>query len=591
MYSFIIVLDRNEDRRAKSMIQAKEAMKHYLPEESAAEIPGRGISIAVWGKTKLYIHDQTWRLSVGSLLFPDSSSSIPALWDHAAHDTLNNYDGTYCFLAGELQNPGIHAVTDPVGRMHVFYAKPYPDTWIVSNSSLLLATLTDADWDHGSVRELLAKGTIFDQKSLYLGIRKFAPGGVHHLHEGGMDFKPLTTPSPPPAHDTKQLIEKYCEVITESTSRIFKTHANPVLDLTGGFDSRLLLASLLQSRSGADISTVVVGRTSDRDVLVASAIARRFGLRHKHIEPVQTRDITEQALYKSAFLCDSSFDILEYAKIMHIQERLSQEFDASINGSGGGIMRDEWLQVFDRCCLPNHRWNSARLAVRRFATDPWAEHIIKPAPRDTLTEHFSRLIDKLVEKHGGEGTQQFVDEALLYMRIQHWQGRISSATHGIWPNYSPYLMRKPLAMALNVPSALRRNGLMHRLVLERMNYPLAKMPMANGSPATAVRMANLLAHIPAYMKAINSGIKAIRRRIPGIENAPRQPELSDELPSSAVSMVSPSSLSAELFDKQHHSRLIDELIRNEVPIHHAGRLITLEFAARQKQRIRPSYTA
>ena len=587
MYSFIIILDNDDDRRANLMIDARAAMMHFSPADPDAEKSGHGISIATWGKTRLHIQGQSWRLGIGSWLGPAESPSLPMLRD----DALDAYDGTYCFLAGDLQSPAIHVATDPVGRMHAFYAQPSPHTWIVSNSSLVLSALTNDGWQLDSVREFLAKGTVFDQRSLFSRVHKFAPGAVHHLRPGGMDTTPLAPLFHPPIHDTHRLVATYSEAITESTSRVFSAYPNPILDLTGGFDSRLLLASMLETRPASEIATVVVGTATDRDVLVASAIARKFGLRHQHIEPVQTRDISDTALWNSALLSDAGFDVLEYAKIMHVHERLSQDFDASINGSGGGIMRDEWLQVFDRPYLPMRPWNSMRLAARRFATDAWAEHIIEPAPQDSLAEHFSRLIDKLIAQQGGEGTQRFVDEALLYMRIQHWQGRISSATHGIWPNYSPFLMRKPLATALSVPSALRRNGLMHRLVLENLNRPLAEMPMCDGSPATPVRMNNLFAHMPRYRKTLSDRIKAVRTRLFGLQTTPRDISPAANLPTAAQSVATSEMLAAPLFKEARFAELIDALGKNKLPIHYAGRLLTLEYAARLKQRISQSSPA
>lgn len=584
MYHFIIILDTDDGRRAKLMAAAQTAMTHFSPAGRPREQSGRGVAIAAWGNANLGSQTGSWRLGVGSWLGPDAPPALRTLREPAENAALDAYDGTYCFLAGDLDEPCVYAVTDPVGRMHAFHARPTPSTWVISNSSLLLSALTQADWQTDSVREFLARGTVFDQRSLFTGVCKLPPGAICRLQPDGITQQPLAPLAGPDIPGTERLVATFAEAITESLARIFAAHPSPVLDLTGGFDSRLLLAGMLRLRPAAEIATVVVGEANDSDVLVASAIARKLGLRHRHIEPPSARDITEAELWDSALLCDAGFDILEYRKIMRVHERLAQEFDASVNGSGGGLMRDEWLQVFDRPLRPMRPWDSRRLAARRFATDLWAESHIEPVPQDSLAEHFSQLLDRLVAPLGDAGTQRFVDEALLYMRIQHWQGRISSATHGIWPNYSPFLMRKPLTTALSVPAALRRNGLMHRRVIERLNRPLAEMPMCDGSPATPVRMSNLFAHLPHYRQTLEDRMRAVRTRILGLQER-RSASPATDLPLATQSLNASEMLTAPLYATESFGELIDHLRKNELPTHHAGRVLTLEYAARIQRRL------
>src|SRR5699024_9746058 len=102
---------------------------------------------------------------------------------------------------------------------------------------------------------------------------------------------------------------------------------------------------------------------------------------------------------------------------------------------------------------------------------------------DTLTEHFTGAISRATGDLARERNTACLDNIYLMLRMQRWQGRIASATNRIWPCLSPLLFRRPIEIALTAPVALRRRGRMARRLLADIDYPLACLPMADGSPA------------------------------------------------------------------------------------------------------------
>lgn len=580
MFHFLLILDDDATRRGMLAKRAEAIMQHWGAQHSPSSIDGQQMRLLTWGDASPEINADSWRLGIGSWIGPTEPPTATRI-DSLIEAPEWSYDGTYCFLAGTLHAPEASVIVDRLGRMHVYYSAPHAAMTLISNSALLLSGLTQPGWELSSVREFLAKGTVFGQRSLFPNVMKLAPDTLYRFRPGDIQASNLgRAPTPPPPHETQSTLSAFADAVTNDLSAISQRCRNPLIDLTGGFDSRLVLACLLQLRSPRDISTVVVGSANNPDVLVANAIARKLGLRHRHIEAPETTDISERDLQRALLLTDAECDLTEYAKVMRVHESLLQEFDASINGSGGEIIRDEWWQVFMRPMAPPRPWDAELLASRRFATDTWGETIIAPAPSNSLKDHFAALIAETVSHLGkGAAVTRMVDEVYLYMRMQRWQGRIASATHGIWPNYSPLLMQRPIGIALSSPIELRRNGLMPRLLLEKLHRPLAEIPMTDGAPATKVTWSNLHRHVPRYRNRVIYYAKALHKRwrnntSEASQAVPAMP------PALKAQLSSPTAMSsARMYDSAALQQAIRQLHSGALPQHHAGRLFTLEYAS------------
>ena len=170
--------------------------------------------------------------------------------------------------------------------------------------------------------------------------------------------------------------------------------------------------------------------------------------------------------------------------------------------------------------------------------------------------------------------------------MQRWQGRIASATTGTWYNFSPMLSRKSLAIALNAPKTLRQGGLMPRLLLERLNKPLANIPMVDGAPATPVRWKNCYQHLPRVQHQATYYSKAVQRRWL------RTPKPTRQLPASAPPTVlsrfldPENMLTAPLYNPDALMNAATLFREGRLSKAHAGRLITLEQTAQLLNRLK-----
>lgn len=586
MFHFLLISDETPGRREHIVAQAEVVMKDLRGDTPHRSVVNRSVDILTWGGTSPFRENEVWQLGIGSWIGPDHPPTAAALRS-APSTQISRYDGTYCFLAGSTEDTEVYGVVDPIGRMHVYYATPSTSTLLISNSALMLSALTQAAWVPASVREFLAKGTVFDQRSLHFGVNKLAPHQLYQFRPGHVQTHDIARSSPDLRTDTKSILAAFSDAVTENLADILGRYQRPLLDLTGGFDSRLVLACMLQLRSPKEISTVVVGTDNDPDVIVANAIARKLGLQHRQILPPVETDYSDRELRKALLLTDAEYDILQYVKVLCVHERLSQEFDASINGSGGELIRDEWWQVFTRPFALDRPWDAERLAARRFATDTWGETMLAPPPADSLTRHFATLIEAAIAPLGDDApVTRRVDEVYLDLRMQRWQGRLASATHGIWPNYSPLLMQRPVEIALQAPRKLRRNGLMPRLLLAKLHRTLADMPMVDGAPASPVTWRNRHQHLPRYHARLRYFAKAAEKR--WVRNRrKRSPPNSEEsfVEELTQTLIPQEMLSMELYAAGALKSALHDPRKTKLSGVHFGRLFTLEQATRMQHHL------
>src|SRR5699024_8101199 len=102
-----------------------------------------------------------------------------------------------------------------------------------------------------------------------------------------------------------------------------------------------------------------------------------------------------------------------------------------------------------------------------------------------------------------------MDNVYLNLRMQHWQGRIASASNRLWPCLSPLLFRRPMEIGLGAAISLRRNGRMARRLLAIVDYELARLPMAGGYPALPITMKTL----PQFRPLGAEYLQRVRQRL------------------------------------------------------------------------------
>jgi hypothetical protein len=503
---------------------------------------------------------------LGSAL-PDRAPPPPA--------PLQHLEGSFAIAFGNAA--GVWLITDRIGTLQIYRASP-PGATLVCTSSLALAGMTRPEHDITGCREFLGTGTIFEDRTLWLGIRKLGPAGIYDLNGARpgeskyWDLRDQVYGRAAGPHG----VEPLAEALQQAVGTIFENYPRPVFDLTGGYDSRTVVGAAL--RAGRRPEAVVVGGAADADVRSAERIARLYGLRLTRLAP--SPDDAGQwwsDARASLGLCDGEFDLLEYARVLHVHRRLLRDFDASVNGSNGEICKGYWWELLFPFTGRRGHFDESRIARGRFASDPGASLLLRD-PGD-LVEHFTAVIRRANQGWEDLPNSSRLDNVYLTLRMQRWQGRIASATSRLWPCLSPFLFSAPMEAALATPPAGKIRHRLSRRLIEHLDPALARLPLAQGYPALPLRPSTAHLFLPLAAEiAGKSWRKLVRRPRSAPGNPVRAlwdvPEIRDLLRPDAM-------ITALLYDSGRLRAFLDAS-RGEAfgAASSFGRVLTLEAASR-----------
>jgi hypothetical protein len=452
------------------------------------------------GKVVVDSETGNWLLASGTWFHNDGYSSgketrlLRRFFEVGAERLAGELEGFFVLICGDARTREVVVITDIVGSCHCFQ-RPFDDAIVLSGSSLLLASLEEWHLDLVACQEFLFTGIIYEDRTCYQEVRKLEPATVFRFANGSKKTQERYWG----AADVKVeslggdlAVDALWERMRRAAGRIHVLYGNPVCDLTGGYDSRALVATFL----GADVhcTTAVSGADDSADVRISRALARELGLPHIHHEPLQR--ISFEKVQACLALTDGEYDLVNYAQIREIHNKLASQFDISINGSFGEVARGYWWELLLPRIGARRPLPGRKVSQLRYAAHTYDASILPAEKRLDLVEHFTGVIERTNSGLTGCPNTFQMDHAYLMMRMHRWQGRIASSTNQMWPCLSPFMFRSVLETMLKTRAMSRWRSLLIRKMLARYSPTMAAYPLEHGLPAEPTTWRNFYRFFP-----------------------------------------------------------------------------------------------
>jgi asparagine synthase (glutamine-hydrolysing) len=397
-------------------------------------------------------------------------------------------EGFFTIVVADAIKQELVIITDLVGSCHC-YRRECRDFIAISGSSLLLAAIAPVHLDPIGCQEFLHSGVIYEERTLYTEVHKLQPATVFRFgagsskrHERYWQVSELQ----PEYFDVDQAAEKLWHVLSSALLRIGREFRSPVCDLTGGYDSRAMVAAFLDS--SRRFSTVVTGALDNPDVRVSSTLAKLANLPHIRVSRADALSFSE--IKEGLAVTDGEYNLVEYASILRTHRQLAQQFDISLNGSFGELARGYWWELLFPYTGCRRALDARKIARARFAAKRFDASLFSAPTALDMTAHFEGVITR-----NNVGLEELpntlqLDNVYLLMRMQRWQGRIASSTNQLWPCLSPFMFRSVMEVILQTRSEARRRSLLIRSMLARFQPQLANVPLEHGYPAVPLNWKN-----------------------------------------------------------------------------------------------------
>jgi hypothetical protein len=441
---------------------------------------------AVWAGFLFLRGFAAGRDSVGSLL-----KSLRRLGAEAA---LAAGKGSFVLCVLDKHSREIFCCVDPFGLARLFVAGPF-----VSDDLFALVGALGYDENQLDMDALACFlrfsfygfGRTIDRRVRFLAgdeIAVLAPGGDHRLlHKKLPDHR-----SAPEAFDFDAYI---------SDVRIAISGQRVSLDLTGGYDSRLLAACLKDSV----VETASTGQPGNFDVAIARRVAS--AIRLPHVTARHDSSGLEDRARTLLRLTNGQTGILTYDHVHQFtQGRLARGITLVIAGIGGELWKDIlWLQDFPFLSGPPR---FARLYQTRI--EPRAMSAVQLAP--TLAAAFEQAredyIGRMRTRFGSLPRTAAYDCVYAYLRIPFTAGpSVSAGIRMGLPTFCPLYDPEGAAASMRKPPRERLFSRWHRETIARHAPEIATLRTDDGLSARSGFSA--LADLPHYIG--NKGFRAAQK--------------------------------------------------------------------------------
>ncbi|GAA2849278.1 hypothetical protein Acy02nite_00840 [Actinoplanes cyaneus] len=421
------------------------------------------------------------------------------------------------FGAAHSDGVSVVATTDWLGFQQLFWWQG-DGAAAVSTSALALAALAGAGLDRQALAVQSLVGWQVGSRTVFAGVQKVPAGTLAVLEQGRVTLhryveESLAVDGPPPS--VEEAAAEQAALMREFHENYLRDHPRSVLQLTGGQDTRVLLAAI-PAELRRDLPALTLDVHGGTDSRFATRLAGLTGLNLQvhwmdegpAVTPAEAFDLAVRA----ARDLDCMASPLALAPLLRAESRLDQGH--RLSGLGG-----ETCRGFYYFGQPSGATTGPRL-IEKLAT--WRLYANEAVSPDALAPDFaasarSDALSVIVESFEGYPSEWLAatDHFYLYQRMQRWSGAHGSVAAANRHFVNPMFDRRFIQLAHAVRPSEKRNGLLTGRLITLLDPALAAVPLDSGLLPNRLGKPGLAARTAAYRVTARKAVRKIRQKLRG----------------------------------------------------------------------------
>jgi len=458
----------------------------------------------------IHVGDDISLFCVGTILYKDliGREAILSIKNELIHNDINEIvgrlDGHFILIIIYHFSDVINIITDHAGMMHAYIYRDGQNIYI-STSSAILSKNFNVTLDVDAVVQFLRCDSICDCDTIYNEIKLLDPATIYNYKVDNKVNENKKTYWTSPIHIEEDMsIQEATDIWTETLLDVGKiiSQNKVICDLTGGFDSRSILASMLPyvDKEGDDFSTFVFGPDNSGEVKVAKEICSQLKVNNKHLTlPRNWNDLFSEYLMASLSITDGEENTSNYAPISFANKYKKKYYSCSLNGMGGCFLKSfNWLQELTCSKRPAKinrfvKLRSLQYEYNEYVHSDFLQSRISNI-HSLLKRQYLNIISDMDFNQSFNSLQ--LDNIDLRQRERRWGGRTISSSNQILKIIAPLYFKKCLDTAMSIPPGYKKNGRLVKRVISRINPELARQKMLTGMPCEELNSKNLYKFYP-----------------------------------------------------------------------------------------------
>ena len=346
-------------------------------------------------------------------------------------------------------------------------------------------------WNPEAVADLMAIEHLTGNQTLHPEIFRTPAASVLHWDGEKLEIWRASWPEIHDRFDAEGSPDRLVQLLCDEVARC--ADGNVVLSASGGFDSRVLLATMLAAGLKPDL--VVQGYPNSTDRVVVEAIGRKFGLNVRSIEPT-AEDYFQNAATISRATSGTKPAGHWHTYIYPLKAGLAED-DRFFVGANGEFVRtyyfDKGVLSLLANCVPSS------VALREF----WKRKLkptLKPADLAGVVPEVAAYlrqgkapqVERLAAMCPGGSSLRRLDHFYVQERVTNFIGNGIALYNLCAACRMPFLSQEWVAAADRLPRRWKLGNNWHRYAIAKLCPELLNFPEEHVGPVMAAR------HAPLY---------------------------------------------------------------------------------------------
>ena len=390
-------------------------------------------------------------------------------------ELANATKGFYCLFL--FFDNRFYMITDKNGIYPIYIYKT-DKIFEISSSFLALAKLNNVTLHKQGIAEYLCTGVTF-HKTIVTEINLLDAGTVYEIRGNGLHknryYRGLENISFNKYRNLKET-SKIIKNILFSNLKFVQSLNNVGMNLTGGFDTRLLASILLNQN--IDFECEVIDSGSSNDVAIAQEIASKNNLK------LQIR--TDHEIYEKNLTYERRYYLFDGVQDSYLRTRFSpnKTYGIFIGGSAGGEEFGPYKYSFEHL---NRKFNAKEFILEQF---PYSSLIRRDFySEEQYVENLTKFINQKIAAFNNDNARDIRDYlGVLYLMI--YCGFITSVENILTKEYFPYLEANFIKTMLEVSPKLKFSFKLQRKIMKEVDPKLAAINSTHGYPPAPITISN-----------------------------------------------------------------------------------------------------
>jgi len=441
-------------------------------------------------KNSYFHEDRGFTLCVtGTFIFKDLGGLEALRCISESLSQEENYSAIYQFISGPFnliihnkKKKKLDVLTSREGLQSGFQAIKEGKSFF-SSSLILIAALMNSAIDLESVRDFVSIGATVNGRTIFDGVYQMDSASIYK--EDGSSWQneklwKIEVEEKPFDYSNNEIVDQFEKRMEANLAFLKNYRTNEICtDLSGGTDSRTVLAALLKTKGNVHIN--VAGPADHEDVVIHRKVADKLNLHSLwYPDPLQKFEVTSDKIDEAVEIADGTRNPITLMPALPFFKLRSEKYRMLMGGNGGPLFKDHyWLFEFNRVGKkqePNWR----RIAHLSTVDYPWQDNVFKDNERegDRLAEIYHNHSKQI------KGTNnQKLDFVYFDLKIKAYHAPQFTTCNQFFDIYHPLCDGNLVEFSMNIKPDIRKRANLQFSLIYKNNKDLAWIPTNNYCPA------------------------------------------------------------------------------------------------------------